>query len=423
MLRKILFLAYTFTALQAAVAQEPEAKSQGQAAEPGFKLKADFAAIEPVAGQANTKVLRAGAAEEASPVTAVQKKGGSLSADLTMMKPQIDPNASREFAAEASRRQQLMDPRRASAEMAAELARQKPVLRGNAFAAMPPMADFNRMLPNLDRMPPNFNTMVPVLARMAVPAGRKPEVPEYIPVDPESARALKAGLARPRSQLNGRILQPTAPYAGREIDAELARAKEQSSAQTVGIHSLVNAELLRAKQQTVPDIDTEVKAQLARSKPYMDAAIAAGKSELEAVFRRPATLDTDARIIGRSGSMDSTISWDRWYAGIAKLSEPRLVDALEKHHNPSGSNSILITVWSNRRLTVSLVQGHNTEFDAAILEAYGSLDGKAQLAFPTGSCRQQVSFFIDNKHNIQGAVSSVDSQPFVGDKERQRIKQ
>jgi hypothetical protein len=136
---------------------------------------------------------------------------------------------------------------------------------------------------------------------------------------------------------------------------------------------------------------------------------------MEAVFKLPAE-PTDA---GRGSASDSTISWDWWYARIAKVSERRLLKAVAKRGNPLGSNTISITVWPNHRIAVSLVQGDDPDFDAATLEAYTSLDGNPTLEYPAGSQRKEVNFFIDNKHNTPGAISGVHSQTWVGDQEVQ----
>jgi hypothetical protein len=74
----------------------------------------------------------------------------------------------------------------------------------------------------------------------------------------------------------------------------------------------------------------------------------------------------------RDKNADSKISWDRWYASVSKLCEPLLTDAVEKHGNPGGANSIQISIWRDHHIAVKLVKGLNSEFDAATLEAYRS---------------------------------------------------
>ncbi|MGH9551319.1 MAG: hypothetical protein ACRD3W_18185, partial [Terriglobales bacterium] len=60
-----------------------------------------------------------------------------------------------------------------------------------------------------------------------------------------------------------------------------------------------------------------------------------------------AQVQTDARLMSRprTESPESRfLSWDEWYAAVAKLSKPLLMDAEEQHGNPAGENRLSVTV-------------------------------------------------------------------------------
>jgi hypothetical protein len=118
---------------------------------------------------------------------------------------------------------------------------------------------------------------------------------------------------------------------------------------------------------------SSIRANQSDSGIAADAQLARAQSEMEAVFKH-ATVPTDVPPAGSEGAAESTISWDRWYAGIAKASEPRILRAVAKRGNPAGFNTISLTVWPNHHIAVSLIQGHDPDFDAATLKAYSSLD-------------------------------------------------
>lgn len=218
-----------------------------------------------------------------------------------------------------------------------------------------------------------------------------------------------------------RLLTPSCsdaqPKASAEIEAALRNRPRTS---TTGI----DAQLQKAHAQAhVPDVDAELRAQQASARPLLDKQAGLAAAQIKAVFRRlPSTsvdLETYAKLLNRDP--DSAISWDPWYAHVAAVAEPLLVHAVESCGGPAGSNTVEITVLRNHHVTVTLVHGGNTSYDNAILRAYRRLDGNRALAFPKGSCRAEVSFAADNTHIAAGEVSSVDTQPCIGDTEPRTV--
>jgi hypothetical protein len=114
---------------------------------------------------------------------------------------------------------------------------------------------------------------------------------------------------------------------------------------------------------------------------------------------------------------DQTILWDAWHAKFAKLAQAPLISAFRKVGDPSGSDTVSITVSPDHRVAVKLTKQSNPKFDKAVMEAYRSLDRNPALAYPAGSLRSSVSFLVDNDHRAEGSVSTVKSQTTVGDKE------
>jgi hypothetical protein len=205
-----------------------------------------------------------------------------------------------------------------------------------------------------------------------------------------------------------------------ELENEMALAQQDMQEQLTG------------RRISAPvKVSNEIKSQLAHGRFLRDAQMAEAKKELAAVYmtmRRPPQLATEAqlRTIDRSGdaaALERLISWDNWYAKVAKASEAHLLKSLAKYGSPSGINTIAISVWPNHRLQAHIVKSSNSRFDNATLEAYRTLDGDSILQFPDGSRREVIKFLVDNKHHSQNAVSSVDSQSCTGDNEVQVIAQ
>lgn len=114
---------------------------------------------------------------------------------------------------------------------------------------------------------------------------------------------------------------------------------------------------------------------------------------------------------------DTALSWDRWYAKMGSIIHDPLLKALDRHGNPSGANTVLVTVWKNHRLSIQITQPSNAAFDQAVVEAYRSLDNNPAIEFPAGSCRTVVTYFIDNRHATEGTPIGITKQIIKGDKE------
>jgi hypothetical protein len=245
------------------------------------------------------------------------------------------------------------------------------------------------------------------------------------------------------------------------VDTELARGKRSTGTEILVAKPQTGVDLIVETEKVCTDISRVAKPQLgvdlivperktdvetSRVKPSeTEIALAKPQIGLELVVPKPAKdaelarregqnsgtsmvpvgsaqLDTNAHLVRRKGSSVNVISWDQWYAGINEQSKPLLVQALEKHGNPGGTNTISITIWSNRQLEVKVARVSNSDFDAATLEAFKSLAGSSTLEFPTGSRRGKVSFFIDNSRIGGEVVTAVNSQSIVGDEEIQQSK-
>lgn len=118
-----------------------------------------------------------------------------------------------------------------------------------------------------------------------------------------------------------------------------------------------------------------------------------------------------------SSRYDTALSWDKWYAKMGSIIHDPLLRALDKHGNPSGANTVLVTVWKNHRLSIQVTQPSNAAFDQAVVEAYKSLDNNPAIEFPAGSCRTVVTYFIDNRHATEGTPIGITKQIIKGDKE------
>jgi len=196
---------------------------------------------------------------------------------------------------------------------------------------------------------------------------------------------------------------------GRRAKDEVLAVKPQDDATAIR-RKRTQDDLAKAR----PEVDIQMRK--SESVPELKA-----KPMREVISSKPVEspeLDTTGRLVDRKKrELESKVSWDKWYADVSRLCEPLLADAVEKHGNPAGANSVKISVWRNHHLTASLAKGKDTDFNAAILEAYASLDGSSALEFPAGSSRDKVTFFVDNRHDTADPVSGVSSRSIVGDEE------
>jgi hypothetical protein len=180
----------------------------------------------------------------------------------------------------------------------------------------------------------------------------------------------------------------------------------------------LNGALNAAKKQTPID---PLDGQLAAAKKQSQRTVQLSQPVMDMVLTsvRPVspTSFPPASDGGASGDSVDVIEWDKWHANFASLARQPILTALDKAHNPSGANTIEITVQRDHKLTAKIVKPSSPDFDQAMLQAYASLDANKRLSFPTGSQRMSVTFLIDNEHTGKGAPTGVNSKTSAGDKE------
>jgi hypothetical protein len=182
-----------------------------------------------------------------------------------------------------------------------------------------------------------------------------------------------------------------------EMDAQMAHVKKQTSSA-----SDIDAELRDAKNQS--------RTKLTVSQPGMEAILTHARN-------LPQKNIPDLPNVAVQGDMSDVVAWDEWHARFASLARGPILKNVSGVKNPSGANTVQITVGSNHSLMVSLVKSGNPTFDTAILNAYKSLNGNSNLQFPKLSRRQSITFLVDNEHKGTGIPTGVQSQPSTGDKE------
>ncbi|RTL45255.1 MAG: hypothetical protein EKK48_04145 [Candidatus Melainabacteria bacterium] len=114
---------------------------------------------------------------------------------------------------------------------------------------------------------------------------------------------------------------------------------------------------------------------------------------------------------------DEMLLWDRWYQHVNDLVCAALRTTMPKHGNPAGTNRVHITVWADHRLEPRLVESNNPNFDQAIIEAYKSLNGSAELEFPKGTHRKQNDYETAHIQEIPAATAAFESRTVRGDLE------
>jgi hypothetical protein len=125
-----------------------------------------------------------------------------------------------------------------------------------------------------------------------------------------------------------------------------------------------------------------------------------------------------APAVDEDTDLKMTILWDAWHAQFADLARDPILKSVGKLNNPSGEDTVEITVTRNHHVFAHLSNpGKNKQFDDAILQSYQSLDGDPRLEYPPGSRRRSITFLIDNEHKEPGAPTAVKSQTTQGDKE------
>ncbi len=116
-----------------------------------------------------------------------------------------------------------------------------------------------------------------------------------------------------------------------------------------------------------------------------------------------------------AASADESLLWDRWYQHVNDLVCSALRTTMPKHGNPAGTNRVHITVWADHRIEPRLVEGNNQNFDQAIIEAYKSLNGSAELLFPGGTHRKQNDYETAHIQEIPAATAAFESSTVRGD--------
>jgi hypothetical protein len=332
--------------------------------------------------------------------------------NFTRLTPQLDQDVFHELKAQLTRTRPMLNAaiQKAELEMKAELAHSRPAFQGKIDLFAPRAA--NALVPRFDLQ---ANKPDPLLAAKIS----------------RDRLEMERELSRPQLEIPSfSVYRPTGRTdLSKEMSDALSRArKPQKNTDLKLAERELQAELTYPKPVT-PDLFTDLKLRAERRKKETEAQIAAAKPALEAVYtrlRQPAQLSTLAQLglqsrVGEKAEIEKLISWDRWYAEVAKAYEPRLLRALRKRGNPSGSNTVSISVWPDLHLVVSLSHKSNPAFDAATLEAYKSLDGDSCLRYPQGSQRQKITFLIDNLHKSSRAISGVTSQTCRGDHEVQVV--
>ncbi|MDR3613298.1 MAG: hypothetical protein P4L53_07015 [Candidatus Obscuribacterales bacterium] len=191
--------------------------------------------------------------------------------------------------------------------------------------------------------------------------------------------------------------------AAREMDAQMARVKKQTS-----LTSDINAEIRDAKNQ--------LRSTVAVSQSGMDAILTHARN-------LPQKKLPDLPNAAIQSDVEDVVPWDAWHARFAQLARSPIFKNVSGVKNPSGADTVQITVSSNHSLTVTLIKSSNPFFDNAIISAYKSLNGNPNLEFPKLSRRQSITFLVDNEHKGIGIPTGVQSQPSTGDQEiiRHRI--
>jgi hypothetical protein len=183
----------------------------------------------------------------------------------------------------------------------------------------------------------------------------------------------------------------------REMSAELERAKIHTP-KPEDIAAKLNDAMGHARTHVSPD------------QPGLDAILTHTRAVPGTSF--PALPKATA-----SGDAYDVVPWDEWHARFAQLARGPILANVSKVKNPSGNDTVTVTVWRDHRLDVKLTKSSNAAFDRAILDAYKQLAGNADLEFPKHSVRKSITFLVDNQHKGAGIPTGVQSQTSLGDHE------
>lgn len=233
-----------------------------------------------------------------------------------------------------------------------------------------------------------------------------------------SATKIGTTVIHPDSELNAEIV------ASRKWQLELEPTRDKQNSQRIWQNSLqASCDHLRPVMPA--------RAQLELVRPEI-AKMAISNQHLQLAGNQRSANRVSAQLLSQprrsivvagamakieSGTLRKRISWDKWYAEVANSAEHQLSAVLNRYGNPSGSNTLEITVTPQRHLTLKVLHGTSDKFDAATTEAFMALNGHASLDFPSGSKRHVVTFLVDNTHRYGEAMAGILSRPATGDDE------
>lgn len=314
---------------------------------------------------------------------------------LTRVVPKVDPYLQQQLnlALARARRSTAFDPIYEQRRLQWELKHLPPTVPMSDQSTPAVSAEMSRELDQQRRSAESAMSGVSLeQANLAIEAERRSGEHQVAVIPLAAARTVRA-VEIPQEEWQLQVNDSNA--AERELDTELSHA--------------------RHKQQTVADeIDRQkriARNEVSAAQPGMDALLTTVRKITD--VRMPASQE-----LGNGGAASSyDILWDEWHARFARLARQPLLDALSKNANPSGVDTVSITVTRDHHLNVKVVKESNNNFDDAMLHAYNALDGNSGLEFPSGSLRSSVSFLIDNKHEVPGSASKVESVTSIGDKE------
>lgn len=273
------------------------------------------------------------------------------------------------------------------------------------------------------------------------PQAAAPSLPARVEANPELTRALDAEIAQTKQRK-----QKEEESAAKQLDSALASAKagaekmpgfpslpflmapEMKSAPELKTPQMPKANTSASEKQMAQALvkanlktpsEAELTAEMERAKKHAQIAVKQAKPAMDMIltsmrqvpsmhFPTAAEAEAEKELDG-----PESIKWDKWHSHFAELASNPILKAVAAAGNPSGSNTVEITVMPNHHIDVRLTQSGNSEFDKAIVRAYQSLDQNSELAYPAGSRRSAVTFLIDNKHTGLGVPTGVKSQTSI----------
>ncbi len=228
-----------------------------------------------------------------------------------------------------------------------------------------------------------------------------------ISIDAPPIRTVDGGWLTPPSR---QLLDPQAPTSRVELNPARMMTEATDGA---NVRPAPNANARLQQPTTVADISSA--PQRAISKGFQDAP---KKKKRDKKTKLDLTPNTQPQVVSEvAASADELLLWDRWYQRVNDLVCAALRTTMPKHGNPAGTNRVHITVWADHRIVPKLVEGNNPQFDQAIIEAYKSLNGSAELQFPVGTHRGQNEYETAHIQEIPAATAAFESSTVRGDLE------